>query len=215
MLTSLGIVPIVPLGIQNKLTCLTWPLCQRRYCSSENSCAPPPVPRITPISRFSSIDIAAGSRPASWIASAEAATARGTTRETCFRSRGSTQASSSKSGISPAMCTGRSDGSKREIRFTPDFPLRIAWQKAALPMPLGLMTPSPVITTRGSIFILDAGVGPMITATWDNQHNDPGPLYFGAILSYQVQLLQLRVRCLLSRRFPSLRGTRLYGHGTC
>src|SRR6267143_5150533 len=43
-------------------------------------------------------------------------------------------------------------------------------------MPLGLMTPSPVITTRGSIFVLDAGVGPTITATWDN-HVMPVGLY--------------------------------------
>ncbi len=145
---------MVPLGIQKMLTCFTCPLCQSRYCSSENSCAPPPVPRITPISRFSSIDIAAGSRPASLIASVDAATASGTTRETCLRSRASTQASSSNSGISPAICTGRDEGSKREMRFTPDFPARRARQKASLPMPLGLTTPSPVMTTRGAMRFL-------------------------------------------------------------
>src|SRR6478609_9273210 len=151
MLISLGRVPMVPLGMQKMLTCLTCPLCQSRYCSSENSWAPPPVPRITPISRFCSMDMAAGSSPASLIASVDAATASGTTRETCLRSRASTQASSSNSGISPAICTGRDEGSKREMRFTPDFPARRARQKASLPMPLGLTTPSPVMTTRGAI----------------------------------------------------------------
>ena len=86
------------------------------------------------------------------MASVEAAIARGTTRETCLRSRASTQASSSNSGISPAMCTGRLEGSKREMRFTPDLPARIARQKASLPMPLGLTTPIPVMTTRGIMF---------------------------------------------------------------
>src|SRR5580704_11093517 len=88
------------------------------------------------------------------MASLDAATAKGTTRETCLRSRASTQASSSNSGISPAICTGKSEGSKREMRFTPDFPARIARQKASLPMPLGLTTPIPVITTRGSAISL-------------------------------------------------------------
>jgi len=89
-------LPIVPDGMQNTLACFTWPVCQRRYCSSVNSCAPPPVPRITPIWRFSSCDMACGSSPASAIASAEAATANGTDRETCLRSRASTHANSSK-----------------------------------------------------------------------------------------------------------------------
>src|SRR5437762_3290987 len=42
--------------------------------------------------------------------------------------------------------------SKREMRFTPDFPARTARQKASFPVPLGLTTPIPVMTTRGSIF---------------------------------------------------------------
>src|SRR5438105_6525266 len=149
--TSLEIVPIVPLGMQNKLTCFTCPECQSRYCSSENSWAPPPEPRITPIWRCSSNDIAAGSRPASFKASVDAAIASGTTRDTCLRSRGSTHPDSSNSGISPAMCTGRSVGSKREIRLTPDLPTSRERQKASLPMPLGLTTPKPVMTTRGII----------------------------------------------------------------
>jgi hypothetical protein len=37
------------------------------------------------------------------------------------------------------------------MRFIPDLPSRIARQKACLPIPLGLTTPIPVITTRGSI----------------------------------------------------------------
>jgi len=59
------LVPMVPLGTQNRLAFFSWPECQSRYCSSENSCAPPPVPRITPISRFSSMDKADGSMPES------------------------------------------------------------------------------------------------------------------------------------------------------
>src|SRR5205085_8688142 len=94
---SLEIVPIVPLGMQNRLTCLTCPECHNRYCSSENSCAPPPEPRITPICRCSSSDMVAGSRPESCSASVEAASASGTTREMCLRSFASTHASSSRS----------------------------------------------------------------------------------------------------------------------
>src|ERR1700730_5369302 len=196
MLISLGSVPMVPLGMQNRLTCFTCPLCQSRYCSSENSCAPPPVPRITPISRFSSIDMAEGSRPASLIASVEAATARGTTRETCLRSRASTQASSSNSGISPAMWTGNEDGSKREMRFTPDFPARRARQKASLPIPLGLTTPIPVTTTRGTISFLDAPltIQPLrfqtvhVTRSGIISHDVAWPLYLRPVLQDQMQL---------------------------
>src|SRR5882762_10908560 len=80
---SLDIVPIVPLGMQKRLTCLMLPECQSRYCSSENSCAPPPDPMTIPISRFSSIDIEAGSSPPLLMASAQAAIPRGTTLDTC------------------------------------------------------------------------------------------------------------------------------------
>src|ERR1700747_833735 len=149
METSLEIVPIVPLGMQKRLTCLTCPECHSRYCSSENSCAPPPEPRITPISRCSASDILAGSSPASHSASVEAAKANGTTRDTCLRSRASTQANSSNSGLSPAILTGKQHGSKREIRFTPDLPDRMADVNASFPMPFGLTTPMPVMTTRG------------------------------------------------------------------
>ena len=86
--------------------------------------------------------------PASRSASVDAASASGTTRETCLRSCASTQASSSKSCTSPAICTGRSLGSKLLTRFTPLVPARMARQKASLPMPLGLTTPIPVMTTR-------------------------------------------------------------------
>src|SRR5271165_5224053 len=190
ILISLGMVPMVPLGIQKTLTCFTCPECHRRYCSSENSWAPPPVPRITPISRFSSIDIAEGSRPASVMASVEAAMASGTTRETCLRSRASTQASSSNSGISPAMCTGREDGSKREIRFTPDFPARRARQKASLPIPLGLTTPSPVITTRGTISFLFREPAAVqihrvhLTRSGIISHDVARPLHLGSVLPH-------------------------------
>src|SRR5579862_1211606 len=186
---SLESVPMVPLGIQKMLTCFTCPECHRRYCSSENSCAPPPVPSITPISRFSSIDIPEGSIPASWSASLEAAIAKGTTRETCLRSRASTHASSSNSGISPAMLTGRWEGSKREIRFTPDFPASTARQNASFPKPLGLTTPNPVMTTRGGIFrkqdsYSDAHCKLKVTSNGIIVLDAVGPLHISAVLPH-------------------------------
>ena len=51
------------------------------------------------------------------MASVDAAIASGTTRETCLRSCASTQASSSNSGISPAICTGRSEGIEARNAF--------------------------------------------------------------------------------------------------
>jgi len=41
---SLESDPITPVGIQNRLILLVWPLNKRRYVSSVNSCDPPPVP---------------------------------------------------------------------------------------------------------------------------------------------------------------------------
>src|SRR5690242_614037 len=104
--------------------------------------------------------MAAGSRPESLSASAEAAIASGTERETCLRSRASTQSSSLKSCISPAIFTERSEVSKRVISLTPLLPLRMERQKAVFPIPFGLTTPSPVMTARLSIdsdSIIDAG----------------------------------------------------------
>ena len=112
MLISLESVPIVPLGMQNRLTCFTLPVSHSRTCSSENSCAPPPEPSTTPISRCCASDSCEVSIPASRNASVEAASASGTTRETCLRSCASTHASSSKPCTSPAICTGRSLASK-------------------------------------------------------------------------------------------------------
>ena len=86
MLISLESVPMVPLGMQNRLTFFTWPVSHSRTCSSENSCAPPPEPSTTPISRCCSSDSCETSKPASRSASVDAASASGTTRETCLRS---------------------------------------------------------------------------------------------------------------------------------
>src|SRR5690242_1607728 len=77
--------------------------------------------------------------------------ASGTARETCLRSRQSIQANSSKSVISPAICTGNVLASKRDMRFTPLLPARIARQNASFPIPFGLTTPMPVITARFAI----------------------------------------------------------------
>ena len=77
------------------------------------------------------------------------------------------------------MCTGREEGSNREMRFTPDLPARRARQKASLPMPLGLTTPIPVMTTRGTMSFIDAPLTLInslrlmlsavhVTAKWDN-----------------------------------------------
>src|SRR5436190_9449524 len=216
MLISLGIVPMVPDGTQNRLTCFSFPLCHRRYCCSENSCAPPPVPRIIPISRFSSTDIAFMSRPASATAAVVAATQRGTTRERCLRSRASTQASSSNSGISPPMCTSRFDESNRVICFTPDLPASTARQKSCLPMPFGLTTPIPVITTRGSMNEIQLSWNALVTTNSRqppyspavHNHTDAsGPLHRRAILPDEVHLLQLRLRCILARCVRKLRFT--------
>src|ERR1035437_10155151 len=75
MLTSLESVPMVPLGMQNRLTCLTLPVSHSRTCSSENSCAPPPEPSTTPISRCCSSESFVGSMPAAAKASVDAASA--------------------------------------------------------------------------------------------------------------------------------------------
>ena len=81
---------------------------------------------ITPKRRFCSRGREAVSNPALPKASVAAANASGNTRDTCLRSRFSTQASSSKSGTSPAICTGISDESKREMRRTPLRPRKNA-----------------------------------------------------------------------------------------
>src|SRR5205814_3434964 len=145
------------------------------------------------------------------MASLEAAIASGTTLETCLRSRASTHASSSKSGISPAIWTGKHEGSNREIRFTPDLPARIARQNATFPMPFGLTTPIPVMTTRLDIrlqfsvlssfrFFADLRLGlflssfsrisPAKNSAWDNTSNAAWPLCLRALLPQQVYLLQ-------------------------
>ena len=120
----------------------------RRYCSSVNSCDPPPDPRITAKRRFCSSGREDVSTPASLNASVAAAIASGSTRDTCLRSRRSTHASSSKSATSPAICTEISDASNREMRRTPLRPSSTACEKDELPTPFGLTVPIPVITTR-------------------------------------------------------------------
>ena len=141
MLTSLGIVHSAA-GNAEQLTwrrgrCAETVLLFREFLSAA-SCRESRQSRVSPPSTSSQ------DRPASWEPPPKPpCQAR---RETCFRSRGS-QASSSKSDFAGDVPADRR--SKRNC-FTPDFRSG-NWQKAALPMPLGLMTPSPVITTRGSI----------------------------------------------------------------
>ena len=53
----------------------------------------------------------------------------------------------SSSGTSAAILTGCLEASKLRIGPTPLWPLRQAFQKASLPIPLGATTPSPVTTT--------------------------------------------------------------------
>src|SRR5437588_5997581 len=86
--------------------------------------------------------------PAVSSASVAAQSASGSTRETCLRSFFSTQASSSKSVTSPAICTGIPEASKREMRLIPLRPASRALEKAARPTPLGLTAPIPVMTQR-------------------------------------------------------------------
>src|SRR5438132_6147422 len=147
-LSSLESVPITPVGTQNKLMLLYCRWKKSRYCSSVNSCDPPPDPMITPKRRFWARGREAASMPATPNASVAAAIASGSTRETCLRSRRSTHASSSKSATTPAICTEISDASNREMRRTPLRPSSTACEKDELPTPLGLTAPMPVITTR-------------------------------------------------------------------
>src|SRR6266404_6638329 len=139
-------LPITAVGTQNKLILLNCPWKYSRYCSSVNSCDPPPVPIITPKRRRSSTGREV--RPALSSASLAAHRANGRIRETCLRSFFSTQASSSKPETSPAIWTSMAEESNREIRRTPLRPSSTACEKAGVPVPLGLTTPIPVITQR-------------------------------------------------------------------
>src|SRR4029077_6015689 len=98
------------------------------------------------------------------------------------------------------------------MRFTPDFPARRARQKAFLPMPLGLTTPSPVMTTRGTMRSpkqlchssslpnpsSDARTTVHVTRSGIISHDVAWPLPLGSVLPHQVQLLQLRLRRLFA-----------------
>src|SRR5436190_23318064 len=103
--------------------------------------------------------------------------------------------------------------SKREMRFTPDFPARTARQKASFPVPLGLTTPIPVMTTRGSIFFeihvllefhvrceeASAKSRERAARSWDNNTDAAGIVHFRALLQDQVHLLQLRFGRIFAR----------------
>jgi len=106
------------------------------------------TPMMTPKRRRSSSGREAALMPALANASVEAQSARGSMRETCLRSFFSTQESSSNSATSPVIWTSMADESKREMRRTPLRPVRAPSEKAAVPIPLGLTTPIPVITQR-------------------------------------------------------------------
>ena len=75
---------------------------------------------------------------------------------------------SSKPTTSPATCTGEPQGSKRVMRRTPLTPLRLASQKASLPIPLGLTAPIPVMTTRRFICadVLPLPIGQYRLISW-------------------------------------------------
>ena len=194
---------MVPLGMQNTLTCLFWPECQRRYCSSENSCAPPPVPRMTPISRFSSMDMLEGSRPASRIASVEAAIASGTTRETCLRSRASTQASSSNSGISPATCTGRAGRIEAGDALHAGFTCQNGAAKGLFADPIRADHAHSGDHYARKHVLSDAVGSFSVMRKWDNPQNAAGSLHLRSILPHQVQLLQFRLGCIFRVQFSS------------
>src|ERR1051325_4929009 len=79
-----------------------------------------------------------------------APTAKRMARDMTFRLLrwlGGTNGVTSNDDTSAAILTGCSDASKLRIGPTPLTPLRHADQNAALPMPLGATTPSPVTTT--------------------------------------------------------------------
>ncbi len=86
--------------------------------------------------------------PASSSASALAAIAIGTARETCFCSLAGMWAAGSKSFSSPAIVAGSPSGSKSEMR---PIPLRASASpsaNASRPFPLGERHPIPVTATR-------------------------------------------------------------------
>jgi len=97
-----------------------------------NSCAPPPVPRITPISRFSSCDMNCGFSPASAIASADAAIASGTEARNMFAlARVDPGQFVEVLDFRPPTWTGKKDGSKRRDLFLrPTCPREMARQNS-------------------------------------------------------------------------------------
>ena len=86
--------------------------------------------------------------PASASASAEAAIAIGTARETCWMSFAAMCAVGSKPLSSPAIVAGSPSGSKSEMRPTPLRPRASARANASRPFPLGERHPIPVTATR-------------------------------------------------------------------
>src|ERR1700757_775692 len=60
-----------------------------------------------------------------------------------------------------------------------------------------------------------AGRGRRMEKVWDNWGGEPGDLHFGAVLPDEVQLLQLRFRCVLEGGLRALCRSNLRGHRDC
>ena len=154
----------------------------------------------------------------------------GTTRDTCLRSRASTQASSSNSGISPAMCTGKArriePGDAFDARFTRENGAAKGFFADAIRADNAhssdhyprnhnfVVSPDPPMTIRRSrlrrlfnaVHVTQSGI---------IVQNAAGPLYIGPVLPDKVQLLQLRLGCLFPCRFQRYVERVCFGHRPC
>src|SRR5436190_6201634 len=119
------------------------PRSMKTLCWARRLSRPPiPVENRTPVRAWST----EGS-PASAQASLAAAMAKCTARSVRRISFGPRCAPGSKSGSSPPIWTGRSEGSIRDSLRTPLLPASSPSQKSSIPMPTGVTGPRPVITT--------------------------------------------------------------------
>ena len=116
-----------------------------RCCSSQVAAPPIPDPMITPTrSAFRGVI----AKPESSSASRDAASASWTNRSLRRTSLRSMNCVGSNPGISPAICVSYGVGSNAVIRRTPERPSISPVQKSSFPVPIGVMTPTPVRATR-------------------------------------------------------------------
>src|SRR5205809_1793760 len=124
----------------------------RRMVSWLSQVSAPPIPdpiRIPTCAPFWGVMVKRASSRASRVAPYANCTKRSLRRTSFF----SKNAAGSKSRTSAAILVSNPEASKRVINPTPLRPsIRLA-QKRSLPMPMGLITPTPVTTTRRRVII--------------------------------------------------------------